>query len=543
MPKLTLTGAEARKAILAGVDKIADIVKVTLGPRGRNVILGTAGEPLITNDGVTIAGNIFFKDPFEDLGAALVQAVANKTNVDAGDGTTTATVLIQAFLQQWEKSVTNPEDILLVREAIDEAVTEVITQLKAMAKPVLTGAEVEQVATISANDPAVGKIIAECFDSVGKDGIIGVQDGNEIGLHKEVVKGMKFDRGFTSPYMATNQAKMIAELEDPLIIITDKKLSLISDIFPILEKITASKKTSCLLIADTVDGEALSMIIHTRIKGEGHFNCVVVNAPTLSEYRAALLEDIATFTGGRFLEDSTGMKMENLKISDLGSAKKIVVTKDSTTIIGGNGNQTRIEDRIETVRQELKADDLSEYETKKLTERLARLTGGVAMIKVGADTEIEMRRLKLKIEDALNATKAAVAEGIVIGGGAALAKCVVVDSADDSEAQIIGRQIVREVILSPFKQIAKNAGIKEMDLALVNMAEAEANVGWDFKKRELVDMFEAGIIDPVKVTRTALEKAASIAGELLTTEAVVIEEPKTYGTILNGQQGSPQMGV
>lgn len=528
MPKLSKTGAEARDSILAGINKIADIVKVTLGPRGRNVVLGMGRyEPLITNDGVTIAKNISFEDPWEDLGAQLVQAVAHKTNVDAGDGTTTATVLIQAFLKKWGDSVKNMEDVLIIRDAVEKTVQDVVSQLKANSRQLETLDQIRQVATISANDQVVGNAIAECFEAVGKDGIIGFQDGTEVGLRTEVVQGFRFERGYVSPYMVTDQTKMIAELEDVFIIMTNQKLSLASDVIPLMTRVIETERRSCLIICEDIEGEALSTVMTNHYHEKGaHFNAVVVKCPAIGEYRNQLMEDIAVATGGWFHQVTSGKKLQSLTTVQFGKAAKVVVTKDHTTIIDGAGDKDELKVRIDSIRNEIVENTERGEADPLLAERLAKLTGGIAMIKVGANTEVEMQRLKLKVEDALNATKAAVDEGIIIGGGAALLKVTLPESDIMSPAQKIGQMIVREAITAPFRQIAANAGVRDVVDVMTKIATSGNNDGYDFQAKEIVDLFAAGIVDPLKVTRTALEKAASIAGELLTTEAVVIEKPK-----------------
>lgn len=530
MAKLSKTGVEARTAILSGVNKLADIVKVTLGPKGRNVVLGMGSySPLITNDGVTIAKNISFKDPWEDIGAMMIQAVAAKANMDAGDGTTTAIVLAQAILKQWDEKAGTPEQVLQIKQGMDKCTAMVVAALKTMAKPVETPAEVEQVATISANDEKIGKIIAKAFEAVGKDGIMGLGDGTEVGLHTEIVKGLKFDSGFVNPSMITNRQKSSVELLEPFIFITDQKLSLITDIAPIMQKMKEVQKNDVLIICDDIDGEALSLVFANRVSGAeaggSNFNTVIVKAPSLGAHRHQILNDIAIATGGTFHEQASGIRFERTGLSEAGRAVKVNITKDSTTIIDGGGDPDKITEHVAHLRESIASEE-DAVEKKRSTERLAKLTGGIALIKVGAETEVEMLRTRLKVEDALNAVKAAVDEGIIIGGGSALAKVKIVVPDGTNEAEAIGYAIIKEAILAPFLQIARNAGaLKEMDILTEVAGSTASTMGWDFKNDKLVDMFEAGIVDPVKVTRTALEKASSIAGELITTEAVVIEEP------------------
>ncbi len=529
---MILSSNEAREKIMIGVDKLANIVKVTLGPKGRNVILDKGyGSPTITNDGVTIAKEISLEDKFENVGASLMQEVAEKTNDVAGDGTTTATVLAQAILNHW-KELRNQSDVLSVKRGIDKAVDFVVEELKKVKKSVKTSEEIAQVGTISSLDPEVGKLIAEAMNDVGKDGVITVEEGQTIGLEKEVVKGMRFDKGYISHYMVTNPERMEAIWENSPILITDKKISSVQEILPLLEKVAQSGKKDLVIIADEIEGEALTTFVLNKLRGT--FNVLAIKAPGFGDRRKEMLADIAVLTGGTVITEELGLKLENATLEQLGSARKVIATKENTTIVDGGGDKKEVENRVAQIKSELK-NSTSEYEKEKLQERLARLAGGVAVIKVGAATETEMKEKKFKIEDALNATKAAVEEGIVAGGGTALAKIApkLEDLANEvTNSERIGVMIIRRAIEAPLRQIAMNAGLNE-SAVLVEVQKAEADNGFDFGgfdpnnwKSGIKNLISAGIIDPVKVTRTALQNAASIAGELLTTEAIVVDKPE-----------------
>ncbi len=533
MPKLILSSNAAREKIMEGVDKLADIVKVTLGPKGRNVILDEGyGSPTITNDGVTIAKKIELEDKFQNVGAQLIKEVAEKTNDVAGDGTTTATVLAQAILMHW-KEFRNQADVLAIRRGLDKAVAFVVEELKKVKKDVKTAEEIAQVGTISSLDPEVGKLIAECMTDVGKDGVITVEEGQTIGLEKEVVKGMRFDKGFVSPYMITNAERMESVWENPYILITDKKVASIQEILPLLEKLAQSGKKDLVVIADEIEGEALTTFIVNKLRGT--FNVLAIKAPGFGDRRKEMLADIATLTGGEVISDDLGLKLETAKVEQLGKARKVIANKENSTIVDGAGDKAKIEARVAQIRNELKT-TTSDYEKEKLQERLARLAGGVAVIKVGAATETELKEKKFKIEDALNATKAAVEEGIVAGGGAALAKIAPRLEEFASTVPALekpGVMIIRKAIEAPLKQIAQNAGLSESQVLSEVQKTTDANTGFDFGgfdpnnwKSGIKDLIAAGIIDPVKVTRTALQNAASIAGEMLTTEAVVVDKPE-----------------
>lgn len=533
MPKMILSSNEAREKIMTGVDKLANVVKVTLGPKGRNVILDKGyGSPTITNDGVTIAKEISLEDKYENVGASLMQEVAEKTNDVAGDGTTTATVLAQAILNHW-KELRGQADVLSVKRGIDKAVNFVVEELKKVKKDVKTTEEIAQVGTISSLDTDVGKLIAECMKDVGKDGVITVEEGQTIGLEKEVVKGMRFDKGYISHYMVTNSERMEAVWENPYILITDKKVSSIQDILPVLEKVAQSGKKELVIIADDIDGEALATFVVNKLRGT--FNVLAIKAPGFGDRRKEMLADIAALTGGEVITEELGLKLDNTTLQQLGQARKVIANKDNSTIVDGAGDKKKIEDRVAQIKNELKI-STSDYEKEKLQERLARLAGGVAVIKVGAATETEMKEKKFKIEDALNATKAAVEEGIVAGGGAALAKIApkleeFANSVTNTEK--VGVMIIRRAIEMPLKQIAMNAGLRETSVLSQVQENENPNMGFDFGNFDpndwssgMKDLIAAGIIDPVKVTRTALQNAASIAGELLTTEAIVVDKPE-----------------
>ncbi len=513
---------EARRAILSGVEQLAKAVKVTLGPSGRNVVLEKKfGSPTITKDGVTVAKEIELKDPFENLGAQLVKEVASKTSDVAGDGTTTATIIAEAIYKEGLKQVTAGANPMEVKRGIDKAVDAVVEELRKIAKEVKDNREIEQVAAISANnDYEIGSKIAEAMDKVGKDGVITVEEAKGIETYVEVVEGMQFDRGYISPYFVTNPDKMEAVLEEPYILIHDKKISSIRDILPVLEKVAQQGKP-LLVIAEDVEGEALATLVVNKIRGT--LQACAVKAPGYGERRKAMLEDIAILTGGRVISEEAGMKLENAQLSDLGRAKRVVVDKDNTTIVEGYGSKDAIKARIQQIKTQIE-ETKSDYDREKLQERLAKLAGGVAVIYVGAATETEMKEKKARIEDALHATKAAVEEGIVPGGGVALLRASrAIDKLDVKGDQKVGAEIVKNALVEPLKQIAENAGY-EGSLVAEKVRNAEKDtIGFNALTGEYVDMFEAGIIDPLKVERIALQNAASIASLLLTTEALVTE--------------------
>ncbi len=526
---------QAREAIQKGVDKIAAAVKVTLGPKGRSVVIDRSfGSPTITDDGVTVAKEVELKDKFENVGASLIQEVANKTNDQAGDGTTTATVLAQVMVDKGmsllkdERVKHNP---VRLRHAIQEAVKDVVQALKSMKKDIKTKDEVTQVATIASLDHEVGKLIAEAMEEVGHDGVITVEEGQTIGLEKEVVKGMRFDKGYVSPYMITNPERMEAIWEDAAILVTDQKISAVSEILPLLESLAQSGKKDLAVIADEIEGEALATFIVNKIRGT--FNVLAIKAPGFGDRRKEMLQDIAVLTGAQVVSEDLGLKLENAKSEHLGSARKVIATKEHSTIIQGGGDKQKIADRIGQIRKELEV-TTSDYDKEKLQERLAKLAGGVGVIKVGAPTETEMKNHKFKIEDALNATKAAVEEGIIPGGGSAFVKATRV--LDEKLEKFQGEEraayeIVREALVAPMAVMASNAGIEDVQSLVEKVKADNGNRGFDFsevfsRKQEMVDMFVSGIIDPLKVARLALENAASIAGTLLTTEAVIVDLPE-----------------
>lgn len=524
---------EARRKVLDGLTILAKAVKVTLGPHGRNVVLEKKfGSPTVTKDGVTVAKEIDLEDPFENLGAQLVKEVASKTSDTAGDGTTTATVLAEAIYKEGLRQISVGANPQQVKRGIDKAVQIVVEEIKKMAKQVKDNKEIEQVATISANnDPEIGKKLAEAMDKVGKDGVITVEEAKGIETYVEVVEGMQFDRGYISPYFITNAEKMECVLEEPFILLYDKKISSVRDLLPILEKVAQQGKP-LLVIAEDVEGEALATLVVNKIRGV--LSSCAVKAPGYGERRKAMLEDIAILTGGRVISEEAGMKLENARIEDLGRAKKVVVTKDYTTIIEGAGKKEDIEARIKQIKMQIE-ETKSDYDREKLQERLAKLAGGVAVIYVGAATETEMKQKKSLVEDAMHATKAAVEEGIVPGGGVAYIKTIPALEKEIEKEQNhdvkLGMQIVRKALEEPIKQIAYNAGY-DGSIVLEKIKEKGGNYGFDALRGEYVDMFEGGIIDPAKVTRIALENAASVAGLLLTTDTLVAEikekeKPKT----------------
>jgi chaperonin GroEL len=523
--KLVSLDMQARTALIRGLDIVADTVKITLGPKGRNVVLEKKfGAPVITNDGVTIAKEIDLEDPFENMGAQLVKEVASKTNDVAGDGTTTATVLAQALVHEGMKHVVAGANPMYVRRGIEKAVEAVVEELKKIAKPVETKDDIAHVAAISANnDEEIGRLIAEAMDKVGKDGVITVEESQGITTTLELVEGMQFDRGYLSAYMITDPERMEAVLEEPYILITDRKISAVSDILPILEKVVQTGKP-LVIIAEDVEGEALATLVVNKLRGV--LQSLAVKAPGFGDRRKAMLQDIAILTGGEFISEETGIKLENVTLNMLGRAEKVRANKDKTTIIGGKGNRKDIEARIAQIKKQLEETD-SEFDREKLQERLAKLAGGVAVIKVGAATEVELKEKKHRIEDALSATKAAVEEGIVPGGGVALVRTIkALDNVKvENEDERIGVEIVRRSLDVPLKLIATNAG-KEGSIIAEKVKEMDGPMGYDAAKDIFVNMFEAGIVDPCKVTRSALQNAASIAALVLTTEGLVAEKPE-----------------
>lgn len=524
MAKQIKFSEHAREGIKRGVNLLADSVKVTLGPKGRNVLLDKGfGAPHITNDGVTIAKEIELKDPFENMGAQLVKEVATKTNDVAGDGTTTATLLAQIMVNEGLKNVTAGADPMAVRRGIEKGVETVTKSLKDQAKEVVGKEEIAQVASISAGDLEVGKLIAEVMDMVGRDGVITVEESQTIGLDKEVVEGMQFDQGFVSPYLMTDTSRMEAVLENPYILITDKKISAISEIMPLLEALANSGKKELVIIGEDVEGEALATLIVNKLRGI--LSVLAVKAPGFGDTRKSNLEDIAILTGGQVVSEEKGAKLEDVTLDMLGQARKIVADKDKTTIIEGKGVQARIKERIKQIKTEIEK-STSEYDREKLEERLAKLAGGVGVIKVGAATEVELKERKDKIDDAVHATKAAVEEGIVAGGGVALVDCIKsLDNLQVTGDEKIGINILRRALEEPMRQIATNAG-KDGSVVIEEVKKQAKGIGYDASQDEFREMIKAGIIDPVKVVRLALQNAASVAASVLTTEAVVTELPE-----------------
>ena len=515
---------DARASLEAGVNKLADTVKVTLGPKGRNVILDKKfGAPLITNDGVTIAKEIELEDKFENMGAQLVKEVATKTNDVAGDGTTTATVLAQAIIREGLKNVTAGSNPILLRKGIKKAVDVAVEELKHNSKEINTEEEIAQVGAISAGDEEVGKLIAEAMKTVGKDGVITIEESKSMVTELESVEGMQFDRGFVSAYMVNDVEKMEAVLENPYILITDKKISNIQEILPLLEELV-QHGGKLLIIAEDLEGEALSTLVVNKLRGT--FDVVAVKAPAFGDRRKAMLEDLAILTGGRFVSTELGFDLKDVQLEMLGRAQTVKVNKETTTIVGGVGSKEDISHRINQIKMQM-ADSTSDFDREKLAERLAKLSGGVAVVKVGAATEVEMKERKLRIEDALNATKAAVQEGIVAGGGTAFVSVIpavdkLVASLDGEEK--LGAQIIRRALEEPLRQIAINAGL-EGSVIIQNVINSDSQMGFDALNEDYVNMIEAGIVDPTKVSRSALQNASSIASVFLTTEAAIADLP------------------
>ncbi|CAM4173928.1 chaperonin GroEL [Streptococcus penaeicida] len=531
--------ADARAAMVRGVDMLADTVKVTLGPKGRNVVLEKAfGSPLITNDGVTIAKEIELEDHFENMGAKLVSEVASKTNDIAGDGTTTATVLTQAIVREGLKNVTAGANPIGIRRGIEKATAAAVEELKAIAQPVSGKEAIAQVAAVSSRSEKVGEYISEAMERVGNDGVITIEESRGMETELEVVEGMQFDRGYLSQYMVTDNEKMVADLENPFILITDKKVSNIQEILPLLEEVLKTNRP-LLIIADDVDGEALPTLVLNKIRGT--FNVVAVKAPGFGDRRKAMLEDIAVLTGGTVITEDLGLELKDATIAALGQAAKVSVDKDSTVIVEGSGSAEAIANRVGLIKSQLET-TTSEFDREKLQERLAKLAGGVAVIKVGAATETELKEMKLRIEDALNATRAAVEEGIVTGGGTALVtvieKVAALELAGD---EATGRNIVLRALEEPVRQIAYNAGF-EGSVVIDKLKNSPVGTGFNAASGEWVDMIETGIIDPVKVTRSALQNAASVASLILTTEAVVANKPEPAAPAMPGGMDPSMMG-
>lgn len=526
MAKQLLMGEEARKALSAGIDKLADTVKITLGPKGRNVVLGKKfGAPVITNDGVTIAKEIELKDAFENMGAQLVREVATKTNDAAGDGTTTATVLAQALVTEGMKNVAAGANPMDVKRGMQKAVSAAVEAFKANSKTMNGAADIARVATVSAGDETIGNLIAEAMEKVSADGVITIEESKTAETYSEVVKGMQFDRGYITPYMVTDTERMEAVLDDAYVLITDKKISVIQDILPLLEQIVQSGK-KLLIVAEDVEGEALSTLIVNRLRGT--FTVVAVKAPGFGDRRKEMLQDIAILTGGTVVSEELGYELKDASMEMLGRARQVKVTKEYTTIVDGMGDKDAVAARIAQIRAQMEV-TISDFDKEKLQERLAKLSGGVAVIKVGAATEVEMKDKKLRVEDALNAAKAAVEEGIVAGGGTAPVNAIpavekVIESLEGD--QRTGAKIVRKALEAPLRQIATNAGLEGSVIIDKIMASGKVNFGFNAQTEEYGDMIAAGIVDPTKVTRSALENAASVASMVLTTESLVADEPE-----------------
>ena len=524
MAKQLLYSDAARAAILKGVNQLADAVKATLGPKGRNAILDKKfGAPTITKDGVTVAKEIELKNPYENMGAQLVREVASKTSDVAGDGTTTATVLAQAIYREGAKNITAGGNPMEIKRGIDRTVELVVEELKKLSRPCQAKKEISQIGTISANnDSTIGDLIAEAMEKVGKDGVITVEEAKSMSTSLDVVEGMQFDRGYVSPYFVTNAERMEASVEEPFILIHEKKISGMKDLLPLLEQVAKMGKP-LVIIAEEVEGEALATLVVNKLRGT--LNVAAVKAPGFGDRRKAMLEDIAILTGGQVISEELGLKLENIKLTDLGRAKRVTIDKDNTTIVEGYGDPKKIEGRVKQIKTQIE-ETTSDYDREKLQERLAKIVGGVAVINVGAATETEMKEKKARVEDALHATKAAVEEGIVPGGGVALLRCIsALDSLKLTPEQQVGVTIVRRALEEPIRQIVENAGV-EGSVVVDRVRKEKTNIGFDAQTEQYVDMIQAGIIDPTKVVRCALQNAASVAGLMLTTEVMITDIPE-----------------
>ena len=535
-----LFNEQARHSLKRGVDKLASAVKVTLGPKGRNVVIDRGyGSPTITKDGVTVAKDVELEDKFENLGAELVKEVASKTNDVAGDGTTTATVLAQAMIAEGLKNITAGANPLAVKHGIEKGVEAIIAEIKRIAKPV-TGSEIEQVASISANDAEIGKVIAEAMNEMGKDGVITVEESQSFGIQKDVVKGMRIDKGYLSPYMVTNSERMEAEYADPYILITDKKITSIQEILPILEKVLQTGKKDVVIIADDLEGEALTTLVLNKLRGT--FHALAVKAPGFGDRRKEMLADIAAVTGATLITDDLGRKLDSVELEDLGSARKVVATKDHTTFVDGKGDAKTIADRAAQIKNQIDHTD-SDFDREKLTERLAKIAGGIGVIKVGAATEVEMKEKKHRIEDAVAATKAAVEEGIVAGGGVALLRTIsALSSLTLKGDEAVGLSILRRAIEEPIRIIAENAG-KDGAVVAEEVKKLTGSMGYNAATDSYEDLMKAGIVDPAKVTRSALQNAASVAAMFLTTECVITELPKKEEPAAGHDHGAGMGGM
>ena len=539
MAKQILFDEEARRALGRGVDALANAVKVTLGPKGRNVVLDKKyGAPTITNDGVTIARDIELEDPFENMGAQLVKEVATKTNDIAGDGTTTATLLAQAMIQEGMRNVVAGANPMIVKKGIETAVKTLVDEIKSKAKKVETKAKIAQVAAISSGDAEVGDLIAEAMEKVGKDGVITVEESKSMDTNLSVVEGMQFDRGYISPYMVTDTEKMEAVMDDPYVLITDRKISSVADILPVLEQVVKQGK-QIVIIAEDLDGEALATIVVNKLRGT--FKALAVKAPGFGDRRKAMLEDIAILTGGTVISEEIGRKLDSVTIEDLGRARQVRSTKEETTIVDGAGNKEQITARVEQLKKQI-ADTTSDFDREKLQERLAKLSGGVAVVEIGAATEVEMKDKKYRVEDALNATRAAVEEGIVAGGGTTFIDILPALDKIQAEGDVkVGVEIVKRAIEAPVRQIAENAGL-EGSVVVDSVKKAGDGIGFNALENTYVDMIGAGIVDPAKVTRSALQNAASIAAMVLTTETLVTDKPEPEAPMPAGAPGMGGMG-
>ena len=539
MAKQILFDEEARRALGRGVDALANAVKVTLGPKGRNVVLDKKyGAPTITNDGVTIARDIELEDPFENMGAQLVKEVATKTNDIAGDGTTTATLLAQAMIQEGMRNVVAGANPMIVKKGIDMAVKTLVEEIKSKAQKVETKAKIAQVASISSADSEVGELIAEAMEKVGKDGVITVEESKSMDTNLSVVEGMQFDRGYISPYMVTDTEKMEAIMDDPYVLITDRKISSIADILPVLEQVVKQGK-QIVIIAEDLDGEALATIVVNKLRGT--FKALAVKAPGFGDRRKAMLEDIAILTGGTVISEEIGRKLDSVTLEDLGRARQVRSTKEETTIVDGAGNKAQITARVEQLKKQI-ADTTSDFDREKLQERLAKLSGGVAVVEIGAATEVEMKDKKYRVEDALNATRAAVEEGIVAGGGTTFIDILPALDKIKAEGDVkVGIEIVKRAVEAPVRQIAENAGL-EGSVVVDSVKKAGDGVGFNALENSYVDMIGAGIVDPAKVTRSALQNAASIAAMVLTTETLVTDKPEPEAPMPAGAPGMGGMG-
>ncbi len=525
MPKQILYSESARAAILKGVNQLADAVRATLGPKGRNAILDKKfGAPTITKDGVTVAKEVELKDPYQNMGAQLVREVASKTSDVAGDGTTTATVLAQAMYREGAKNITAGGNPMEIKRGIDRAVEAVTEELKKMSNPCQAKKEISQIGTISANnDPTIGELIAEAMEKVGKDGVITVEEAKSMVTSLDVVEGMQFDRGYISPYFVTNTERMEASLEEPLLLINERKISSMKDLLPVLEQVAKLGKP-LIIVAEEVDGEALATLVVNKLRGT--LNVAAVKAPGFGDRRKAMLEDIAVLTGGQVISEELGLKLENIKLTDLGRAKRVTIDKENTTIVEGYGDPKKIEGRVKQIKAQIE-ETTSDYDREKLQERLAKIVGGVAVINVGAATETEMKEKKARVEDALHATKAAVEEGVVPGGGVAFLRCIAgLEKLKLPDQQQVGSNIVRRALEEPIRQIAENAGFEGSVVVEKVKKELKGAFGFDAAAEEYGDLIERGIIDPTKVTRCALQNAGSVAGLMLTTEVMVTDIPE-----------------